>query len=149
MSTQCAECAFHKGCETWYEPHNRVVSEICAAGPLPFACHSNLDWRSPAAAHLPVQWLTRGKVQMCEGWKASVRSKQWPKDRWLRMYQRSLAHCALEVFSDFRRGDASLQKLTYALRALGVYYRGPRASTIAKLYRFRRDECLTLPEPQN
>ena len=132
----CAGCAFRKGCETWYEPRNRVISAISAAGPLPFACHENLDWRDPVSHFLPLQLIAReGRPRMCEGWKAAVRAQQWPADPLLRRYQRYLAASARQVFERYRSGGATFEQLTDALRSLGRFYRGPRARRVAAMER--------------
>jgi hypothetical protein len=133
-AVMCAECAFRKTCETWKEPRNHVVSQICAAGPLPFYCHTGIDWQNPVTHILPARMLAGiGGLRVCEGWKRAVAARDWPGDRHLRRYQRWLAYCALLTFDRFLEGQATLRELARDLRPLAEYYRGPRAWQIARM----------------
>ena len=131
----CSHCAFRKDCETWHEPENRVTSQICAAGPIPFLCHASLDWTSPLARVLPVNRLVvpGQPPRVCAGWKQAVRDRQWPEDPALRRYQRWLAGEALLVWRACLLGTGTLRGLHNALRALDRFYKGPRAWQIGKM----------------
>jgi hypothetical protein len=131
----CAECAFRKGCPTWHEPHNRVISQIAAAGPVPFLCHSGMDWESPLADLLPAHRLILPgrKPRVCAGWKQAVRARKWPADPTLRRWQRFLASQAILAFRHFEAGEASLRTLHLALQPLDYFYAGPRAWQIARM----------------
>lgn len=135
MSTNmCSECAFRKNCETWHETENRVVSQICAAGPIPFVCHHELDWQNPLATVLSPKALAAGKrLHICEGWKRAVRERTWPADPALRFYQRWLATAALLTFRKFRDGEATARQLQRDPQPLDRYYRGPRAWQIVRM----------------
>jgi hypothetical protein len=131
----CSECAFRRGCETWGEPINRVVSQIAAAGPIPFLCHAGMDWESPLADILPAHRLILpgSRPRVCAGWKQAVRERKWPADPHLRRWQRFLATQAILAFRHFEDGEASLRTLHNALQPLDFYYAGPRAHQIAKM----------------
>lgn len=138
MSEPCRECAFRKECETWTEPRNRLISQICAAGPLPFFCHACIDWRNPEAHVLPLRELAlraqpAGGLRVCEGWKRAVAARQWPGDPMLRWYQRGLAKQALLTADRFLVGDASEREMQRDLRVLAEFYRGPRAWQIVRM----------------
>jgi hypothetical protein len=135
MSDMCAGCAFRKGCETWHEVENRVTSQLCVSGPIPFACHHGLDWDSVLASALPVQALVPAgeRLHICEGWRRAVRERVWPTDPALRLYQRWLAAEALIAFRKFRDGEISARELQRNLSPLDRYYRGPRAWQIARM----------------
>lgn len=134
--SQCEGCAFNKHCETWREPRNRLVSQICAAGPLPFFCHANLDWKNPLVHVLPVRMLAAnadGGLQVCEGWKRAVAARRWPADPGLRQYQRWLAKIALGTAERFLAREATVRELQRDLAPLAEYYRGPRAWQIERM----------------
>jgi hypothetical protein len=138
MSEMCAGCAFRKTCETWSEPRNRLVSQICAAGPLPFFCHTTLDWQNPASHAKPLGALvieakTRGGLKVCEGWKRAVAAREWPASRGLRLYQRFLAKSALLTADRFLVGEASQREMHRDLTALAQFYRGPRAWQMGRM----------------
>lgn len=134
MSEMCQACAFRKTCETWQEPRNRVVSQISAAGPLPFFCHAGLDWRNPLAHVVPIQALAAGReLKVCEGWKRAVAARRWPGDPLLRGYQRYLAKIALGTAERYLNGRATLRELHRDLAPLAEYYRGPRAWQIERM----------------
>ncbi len=136
MGEMCAECAFRKNCETWHEPRNHVVSQICAAGPLPFYCHAGIDWQNPVVHVLSALALSRiapGGLTVCEGWKRAVRARQWPQDPALRWYQRSLARAALVTAERFLAGRrVSQRELQRDLSPLAEFYHGPRAWQIQR-----------------
>jgi hypothetical protein len=136
MGEMCSECAFRKTCATWHEPRNRVVSQICAAGPLTFFCHENLAWADPLLHVLPARALARiaeGGLRVCEGWKQAVAARRWPADPALRWYQRMLARTALVTFDRFLDGKATRAELHRDLAVLAEYHKGPRAWQIAKM----------------
>jgi hypothetical protein len=132
----CESCAFRKTCDTWQEPRNRVVSQISAAGPLPFFCHAGLDWRNPVTHVLPARMLAEvsgGGLRVCEGWKRAVAARRWPSDPALRWYQRMLARSALITAERFLAGGVSLRELQRDLLPLAEFYRGPRAWQIERM----------------
>jgi hypothetical protein len=133
MPEMCAQCAFRKSCETWHEPRNRVVSQICAAGPLPFFCHAGFDWRDPLTHAVPMRALGAMGGHACEGWKRAVAARVWPGDPALRWYQRYLATVALETAERFLAGEATVRELQRDLRPLAEFYQGPRAWQIARM----------------
>ena len=136
MPEICAECAFRKSCETWREPRNHIVSQICAAGPLPFYCHVSIDWRDPWTHSLSVLALARvagGDLRVCEGWKRAVAARQWPGASDLRWYQRWLAKQALITAERYLEGLASTRELQRDLSPLAEFYRGPRAWQVEKM----------------
>lgn len=136
MSEMCKECAFRKDCPTWHEPRNRVISQICAAGPVPFFCHAGLDWQDPLNHLLSAQALARtapGGLRVCEGWRRAVRARQWPQNPDLRWYQRALARDAMGTAARFLVGQASYRELLRDLSPLAEFYRGPRAWQIARM----------------
>jgi len=135
MSEMCKECAFRKTCETWHEPRNHVVSQICAAGPLPFYCHVGIDWQDPITHLLSALALARiapGGLRVCEGWRRAVGERQWPQDRLLRWYQRMLARQALLTAERFLAGQVTSRELQRDLSPLAEFYHGPRAWQIAR-----------------
>jgi len=137
----CPSCAFRKTCETWGEPRNRLVSQICAAGPIPFYCHQGVPWGNPLAHALPPRSLAQlagGKLRLCEGWKQAVASRQWPADGALRRYQRWLAIAALKAADRFHDGAATVRELQRELSPLAQFYRGPRAWQIARMVEKRQ-----------
>lgn len=138
MPEMCGQCAFRKTCETWHEPRNRVVSQICAAGPLPFFCHANLDWTDPVVHLLPVGALVArarvaGGLRVCEGWKRAVAARRWPTDPALRWYQRFLAKQALLTAESFLAGEATVREMQRDLAPLAEFYHGPRAWQVERL----------------
>lgn len=136
MPEMCAECAFRRSCETWREPRNRVVSQICAAGPLPFYCHDHLDWKNPLTHALSALGLAKaaaGHLRVCEGWKRAVATRRWPSDPALRWYQRMLAAQARITAERFIEGDASARELRRDLAPLAEYYHGPRAWQVQRM----------------
>jgi hypothetical protein len=136
MGEMCESCAFRKSCETWHEPRNRAVSQICVAGPLPFFCHTGLDWRDPLTHCLSALGLARaaaGGLRVCEGWKRAVAARRWPGDPSLRWYQRMLAKQALITADRFLDGEASVRELQRDLSPLAEFYHGPRAWQIARM----------------
>jgi hypothetical protein len=136
MSEMCENCAFRKTCETWREPHNRAVSQICAAGPVVFFCHEGIDWKDPLMHVTPTKVLaqiTDGRLRVCEGWRRSVAARTWPTDSALRWYQRQLAKQALVSLGRFEQGELSARQFQKDLTVLDRYYRGPRAWQIARM----------------
>jgi hypothetical protein len=132
----CPECAFRKSCATWREPRNHVVSQICAAGPLPFFCHAGLDWRNPILHGLPARTLAglaKDGLRVCEGWKRAVAARRWPADPALRWYQRALARTALLTAERFLIGDATMRELHRDLAPLAEFYQGPRAWQVKRM----------------
>ena len=135
----CSQCAFRKNCETWHEPRNRLVSQICAAGPLPFFCHANIPWQDPAVHALSARTLAQriaaaaGGLRVCEGWKRAVAGRQWPGDPTLRRYQRMLAREALITADRFLQDEATVRELQRDLAPLAEFYRGPRAWQIQRM----------------
>jgi hypothetical protein len=130
----CAECAFRKGCETWHEPRNHLVSQICAAGPLVFLCHAGIDWQNPQTHLLSVRALAQtGSLRVCEGWKRAVAARQWPADPALRRYQRMLARAALTSAYGFLAAQVSERELQRDLTPLAQFYRGPRAWQVVRM----------------
>jgi hypothetical protein len=112
------------------------VSQICAAGPLPFYCHAGLDWENPVTHVLPARTLAQiadGGLRLCEGWKRAVAQRRWPDDPALRWYQRQLAACALRTAEKFIAGEASARSMQRDLTPLAEFYRGPRAWQIARM----------------
>jgi hypothetical protein len=112
------------------------VSQICAAGPLPFFCHANVPWRDPLAHVMPVRALAElagGRLQVCDGWKRAVAARRWPADKALRWYQRMLARAALTTAERFLGGYASVRDLQRDLTPLAEFYRGPRAWQIERM----------------
>jgi hypothetical protein len=136
MGDMCEGCAFRKTCETWREPRNRAASQICAAGPLVFFCHTGIPWTDPLAHVLPVTALAKmagGRLRVCEGWKRAVARRRWPADSALRRYQRMLAQEALLTCDRFLEVKATVRELHRALQPLDFYYAGPRAWQIARM----------------
>ena len=136
MPEMCAECAFRRTCETWHEPRNRLVSQICAAGPLPFFCHMNIPWRDPLTHFLSALGLARaagGGLRICEGWKRAVAARRWPGHPDLRRYQRILAKQALITCDRFLEGEVSRRELQRDLSPLAEFYHGPRAWQIERM----------------
>jgi len=136
MAEPCETCAFRKSCETWQEPRNRIVSQICAAGPLPFFCHVGIDWRDPLMHRVSALVLARvapGGLRVCQGWKRAVAARLWPDEYPLRRYQQALAKQALITADSFLEGQASARELQRDLTVLDHYYRGPRAWQIARM----------------
>jgi hypothetical protein len=129
----CAQCAFRKSCETWHEPRNHLVSQICAAGPVPFLCHADLDWHDPFTRHFSARALMQAGGRVCEGWRRQVAARRWPVDPDLRRYQRMLAHQALFTAERFLEGEASARELQRDLSPLAEYYHGPRAWQVARM----------------
>lgn len=132
----CEQCAFRRSCETWHEPRNHVVSQICAAGPLPFYCHVGIDWHDPLTHLLSALALARsagGGLRVCEGWKRAVAARPWPGDPALRWYQRMLAKQALITAESFLEGRVSVRELQRDLSPLAEFYRGPRAWQVAQM----------------
>jgi len=135
MGEMCGGCAFRKSCETWHENRNHVVSQICAAGPLPFFCHEGIDWQDPLAHCLPARVLAAtapGGLRVCEGWKRAVAARAWPADPDLRGYQRMLAYDALLTAERFLAGGATTRELQRDLSPLAEFYHGPRAWQIER-----------------
>ena len=136
MDEMCQQCAFRKSCETWHEPRNRLVSQICAAGALPFFCHVGVDWRDPQVHLLSAPVLAKaagGGLRVCTGWKRAVAARPWPSDPTLRRYQRWLAKQALVTADQFLAGWGSVRELQRDLSPLAEFYRGPRAWQIARM----------------
>ncbi|HEY6272608.1 MAG TPA: hypothetical protein VIX19_11530 [Terriglobales bacterium] len=131
-TSMCAECAFARRVRhtAFKEPRNRIVSQICAAGPLPFYCHEGLPWRESEIHLLSARDLSKmadGGLRVCAGWLKAVGRRRWPRDPALRRYQRFLARSALYTAERLLEGNASVRELQRDLMPLGEYYRGPRA----------------------
>jgi hypothetical protein len=141
----CESCAFRRTCDTWQEPNNRLVSQICAAGPLPFHCHQGIDWRDPLTALLPARVLAREGMRPCEGWKRAVAARRWPTGESLRWYQRMLAKAALITADRFLAGAATTRELQRDLTPLAEFYKGPRAWQLARMTQRnkRKEEACT------
>ena len=133
MADMCESCAFRRSCETWREPRNHVVSQICAAGPLPFFCHAGLDWQNPLSHLMSIEALVEIGGRVCEGWKRQVAARRWPDDPALRWYQKSLAGQALLTAERFLAGSASARELQRDLSPLAEFYHGPRAWQVARM----------------
>jgi hypothetical protein len=113
-----------------------VISQICAAGPVPFFCHDGTDWQDPLNHLLSARALARivpGRLRVCEGWRREVRARQWPQDAALRWYQRALARDAMLTADRFMAGEASVRQLQRDLWPLAEFYRGPRAWQLARM----------------
>jgi hypothetical protein len=110
-----------------------LVSQICAAGPLPFLCHANLDWRDPLT-YLQLALGKRGAGgKVCAGWKREVAARRWPGDPALRRYQKMLASQALLTGERFLAGSVTVRELQRDLSPLAEFYRGPRGWQIARM----------------
>lgn len=117
--SQCSSCAFRQGCETYFEPFNRLRSEICALGPVPFLCHHLLDWQSHISVVNGVAFDIHGnsqKAHVCEGWKARVRELAAAgrfSDPEINKIQRLAAQRALHVINLAIDADGELKETYY------------------------------------
>lgn len=74
----CDTCAFRSGSVTHdEEPHNRLRSELCALGAIPFYCHHGADGtvRDLGTVTRETQRVAvqTGFIVICQGWRRTVK----------------------------------------------------------------------------
>ena len=117
--SQCSSCAFRQGCETFFEPFNRLRSEICALGPVTFLCHHSLDWQGHISVVEGIAIDIHGnheRAKVCEGWKQRVRERAATgrfRDQEINKIQRIAAQRALHVINLAIDADGELKDQYY------------------------------------
>lgn len=112
--TQCDGCAFKDGAAANVEPYNRLRSEICAIGGLPFFCHANIDWRKDLTGKDPEQLGAElRKTGICAGWRERVlelKSGGHFDDPEIRIVRRLVAAYALQKIDEWADAPAGEEK---------------------------------------
>lgn len=146
----CDTCAYREGCETFFEPYNRLRSMICSFGGLPFYCHDNFDWRKTNAAELSASetMALRRQANICAGWRREVaaRAKAGNFDRSTSRIRRRAAILALRTLEVAIKSEDPEKSEAYAdLRLLIELLANPNAgaeteiANCAATIRSRRD----------